>query len=218
MIDLFTKFQSAIFLTSIYQMKKKLWSQTIIWLSILGPMDNKHYFGLYLIRIKHSLVLFSLLLTAFQSLAYLLLAILFGKVKRQSFFFNETYWYFFFRLSQFILESIGSICTWNYSFFVYFTSFSNTVHITSTWKISSCSYVYIMFIYMGLVNIVFYNTYTFTSVYINYSFNGYCYIFYYNHTYYITHLTIVDNFDGFNNIINSFNTCYSVTSFSWYKY
>ncbi|CAF3639373.1 unnamed protein product [Rotaria sp. Silwood1] len=42
-------------------------------------MDNKHYFGLYLIRIKHSLVLFSLLLTAFQSLVYLLLAIFFNK-------------------------------------------------------------------------------------------------------------------------------------------
>jgi hypothetical protein len=42
---------------------------------ILATMDNKHYFGLYLIRIKHSLVLFSLLLTAVQSLVYLLLAI-----------------------------------------------------------------------------------------------------------------------------------------------
>jgi len=38
-------------------------------------MDNKHYFGLYLIRIKHGLVLFSLLLTAFQNLVYLLLAV-----------------------------------------------------------------------------------------------------------------------------------------------
>ncbi|CAF0808251.1 unnamed protein product [Adineta ricciae] len=38
-------------------------------------MDNKHYFSLYLIRIKHGLVLFSLLLTAVQSLVYLLLAI-----------------------------------------------------------------------------------------------------------------------------------------------
>ncbi|CAF0766132.1 unnamed protein product [Rotaria sordida] len=40
-----------------------------------STMDNKHYFGLYLIRIKHGLVLFSLFLTAFQSLIYLLLAI-----------------------------------------------------------------------------------------------------------------------------------------------
>jgi hypothetical protein len=47
---------------------------------ILATMDNKHYFGLYLIRIKHSLVLFSLLLTAFQSLVYLPLAIFSEKV------------------------------------------------------------------------------------------------------------------------------------------
>ena len=44
-------------------------------------MDNEHYFGLYLIRIKHSLVLFSLLLTALQSLAYLLLAIFSERVE-----------------------------------------------------------------------------------------------------------------------------------------
>jgi len=47
---------------------------------ILATMDSKHHFGLYLIRIKHSLVLFSLLLTAFQSLVYLLLAIFSEKV------------------------------------------------------------------------------------------------------------------------------------------
>ncbi|CAF3997422.1 unnamed protein product [Rotaria sp. Silwood2] len=57
-------------------------------------MDNKHYFGLYLIRIKHSLVLFSLLLTAFQSLVYLLLAI-----------FSNKY-----NLAQFILETILFSC------------------------------------------------------------------------------------------------------------
>jgi hypothetical protein len=51
-----------------------------------ATMDNKHYFGLYLIRIKHGLVLFSLLLTAFQSLVYLLLAILSEKVTRKKFF------------------------------------------------------------------------------------------------------------------------------------
>jgi hypothetical protein len=51
-----------------------------IFLSILATMDNKHYFGLYLIRIKHGLVLFSLLLTAFQSLIYLLLGIFSEKV------------------------------------------------------------------------------------------------------------------------------------------
>ena len=43
-------------------------------------MDNKHYFGLYLIRIKHDLVLFSLLLTAIQSLIYLLLPAFSNKV------------------------------------------------------------------------------------------------------------------------------------------
>ncbi|CAF1597023.1 unnamed protein product [Rotaria sp. Silwood1] len=53
-----------------------------------ATMENKHYFGLYLIRIKHGLVLFSLCLTAFQSLIYLLLAI----------FSEKPY------LSQFILE------------------------------------------------------------------------------------------------------------------
>jgi hypothetical protein len=47
-------------------------------------MDNKHYFGLYLIRIKHGLVLFSLLLTAFQSLVYLLLAIFSEKVNQKN--------------------------------------------------------------------------------------------------------------------------------------
>jgi hypothetical protein len=55
-------------------------------------MDNKHYFGLYLIRIKHGLVLFSLLLTAFQNLVYLLLAIFSEKVKQKkkfSFFFSK---------------------------------------------------------------------------------------------------------------------------------
>jgi hypothetical protein len=47
-------------------------------------MDNKHYFGLYLIRIKHGLVLFSLSLTAIQSLVYLFLAILSEKVRKQN--------------------------------------------------------------------------------------------------------------------------------------
>ena len=46
----------------------------------LVTMDNNHYFGLYLIRIKHSLVLFSLFL-AFQSFVYLFLAICLGKVR-----------------------------------------------------------------------------------------------------------------------------------------
>ncbi|CAF2871652.1 unnamed protein product [Rotaria sp. Silwood2] len=55
-----------------------------------ATMDNKHYFSLYLIRIKHGLVLFSLCLIAFQSLIYLLLAI----------FSEKPY------LSQFILEIV----------------------------------------------------------------------------------------------------------------
>ncbi|CAF0966600.1 unnamed protein product [Adineta ricciae] len=59
-----------------------------------ATMDNKHYFGLYLIRIKHSLILFSLLLIAFQSLTYLLLAI-----------FSKKY-----LLAQFILEIVLFSC------------------------------------------------------------------------------------------------------------
>ncbi|CAF3949393.1 unnamed protein product [Rotaria magnacalcarata] len=61
---------------------------------ILATMDNKHYFGLYLIRIKHSLVLFSLSLTALQSLVYLLLAA-----------FSDRH-----HLAQFILEIILFSC------------------------------------------------------------------------------------------------------------
>lgn len=55
-------------------------SKRNIFLSILATMDNNHYFGLYLIRIKHGLVLFSLSLTAVQSLVYLLFAIFSDKV------------------------------------------------------------------------------------------------------------------------------------------
>ena len=47
-------------------------------------MDNKHYFGLYLIRIKHDLVLFSLLLIACQSLLYLLMGMFSDKVTRHN--------------------------------------------------------------------------------------------------------------------------------------
>ena len=54
----------------------------------LSTMDNKHYFSLYLIRIKHGLVLFSLLLTALQSLIYLLITITSKKVNQQK---NEIY-------------------------------------------------------------------------------------------------------------------------------
>ncbi|CAM4950913.1 unnamed protein product [Rotaria socialis] len=57
-------------------------------------MDNKHYFGLYLIRIKHSLVLFSLSLTALQSFVYLLLAAFSGRH----------------HLTQFILEIVLFSC------------------------------------------------------------------------------------------------------------
>ncbi|CAF1359093.1 unnamed protein product, partial [Rotaria sordida] len=53
-----------------------------------ATMDNKHYFGLYLIRIKHSLVLFSLLLTAFQSLVYLLLAFFSSRSNLAQFIFE----------------------------------------------------------------------------------------------------------------------------------
>jgi hypothetical protein len=61
-------------------------------------MDNNHYFGLYLIRIKHGLVLFSLSLIAFQSLIYLFLAIFSEKVyhMKENFFEN------FFFLSRII--------------------------------------------------------------------------------------------------------------------
>jgi len=55
-------------------------------------MDNKHYFGLYLIRIKHGLVLFSLFLTAIQSLIYLFFAIFSEKVKSTA--LNEIKIYF----------------------------------------------------------------------------------------------------------------------------
>ncbi|CAF3038638.1 unnamed protein product [Rotaria socialis] len=58
-----------------------------------ATMDNKHYFGLYLIRIKHGLVLFSLFLTAFQSLIYFLIAV-----------FSEKPYF-----SQFLLEILGFI-------------------------------------------------------------------------------------------------------------
>ena len=50
-------------------------------LLVLVIMDNKHYFRLYLIRIKHDLLLFALLLTAIQSLIYLILAFVSEKVK-----------------------------------------------------------------------------------------------------------------------------------------
>ena len=60
-------------------------------------MDNKHYFGLYLIRIKHSLVLFSLLLTALQSLGYLVLAVFSPRVEHRfssvSFLTNLLFFY-----------------------------------------------------------------------------------------------------------------------------
>ncbi|CAF2094867.1 unnamed protein product [Rotaria magnacalcarata] len=67
------------------------WSSTN---ATTATMDNKHYFGLYLIRIKHSLVLFSLSLTALQSLVYLLLAA-----------FSDRH-----HLAQFILEIILFSC------------------------------------------------------------------------------------------------------------
>ncbi|UJR14998.1 hypothetical protein I4U23_001975 [Adineta vaga] len=67
------------------------WSSTDV---TTATMDNKHYFGLYLIRIKHSLILFSLLLIAFQSLTYLLLTI-----------FSKKY-----LLAQFILEIVLFSC------------------------------------------------------------------------------------------------------------
>lgn len=72
-------------------------------------MDNKHYFSLYLIRIKHDLVLFSLLLTAIQSLIYLLLAIFSNKVTNavsshshhlRDFFFLQ------YNLAQLVLEIV----------------------------------------------------------------------------------------------------------------
>ncbi|CAM2715452.1 unnamed protein product [Rotaria socialis] len=67
------------------------WSSTN---ATTATMDNKHYFGLYLIRIKHSLVLFSLSLTALQSFVYLLLAAFSGRH----------------HLTQFILEIVLFSC------------------------------------------------------------------------------------------------------------
>lgn len=71
-------------------------------------MDNKHYFRLYLIRIKHDLVLFALLLTAIQSLIYLILALVSEKVRSIWVIsvFCQSSVSFQYNLSQFILEII----------------------------------------------------------------------------------------------------------------
>ena len=45
---------------------------------------------------------------------------------------------------------------------------------------------------MVIINIICNNTYYFTTIYISYSFNGYCYIFNYNNTYNITDTKITD--------------------------
>lgn len=139
-------FFSLIFCHSFHQKKWKAvrfntiesnWWIFIFWLKyfefILATMDNNHYFGLYLIRIKHGLVLFSLLLTAFQSLVYLLLALVSEKVNIILFIFS------FSCLSFSFLALFISVCSRSSCIYRSFPIINCIYFNFTSWKVFSCT-------------------------------------------------------------------------------
>lgn len=166
-------------------------------------MDNKHYFGLYLIRIKHSLVLFSLLLTALQSLVYLLLAIFSERVILSSYSMV-----IIFEGASF-LASCRSINSRNCSIYLHSFLLNSFDYFTSSRKISSCACLYLLFIHMDFINTFLYRPYSSPTIHIDYSFNGYYYIRNYYNSYNITCFTSLDGCHGINHLVYSSDTCYS---------
>lgn len=163
-------------------------------------MDNKHYFGLYLIRIKHSLVLFSLLLTALQSLVYLLLAIFSERVIFSS---SVRRW------NNPLLASYRSINTRNRSIYLHSFFFNSFNYFTPSGKIPSCSCLYLLFIRVDSINIIFYHTNCSSTIHVDYSFDGHCHIRDYYNSYNFTGLTRMDGCYGINHVVYSSNTCHS---------
>ena len=172
-------------------------------------MDNKHYFSLYLIRIKHDLVLFSLLLTAIQSLIYLLLAIFSNKVANAVSLHSRHPRNFFFSVQ------FSSICSWNCSLHDY----CHPVHcldvVTSTWKILSCARLSFLSLHMASPDVLHdYSDYL-TRIHVSDTFHGHGDVFHHRHPHDITDRSAMDGADGFDHFPDSLHFSSANAWYSW---
>lgn len=169
-------------------------------------MDNKHYFGLYFIRIKHSLVLFSLFLIALQSLAYLILAVFSDRVRR-----NIASFAHLIDIDSF-LDLFSSIFIRNCSFCLYSLSFDRSFHICSTRKVSACSCLQFMSGDMAVVNLFFHHSNSSSTIHFDSSSDGSCHIYNSHHSYDSTVTSLLDGLDGLDYLISSFYSRFTDTS------
>lgn len=184
-------------------------------LLILVIMDNKHYFRLYLIRIKHDLLLFALLLTAIQSLIYLILAFVSEKVKHwsRSFFVDWG------KKTSIFFISVRSFTIYfgNSSFYYNNGSFSTFYRCTSTRKILSQTSSSFVFCCLVSSHILQYDSNISSKISIFTKVYRYDYIHSNYNSYDITNRTFLDRIHGFNHVDYSLFFRTFLTWSSWWN-